>query len=312
MKGENRTNIAIRLNIARSSVNKWVSDYLENGLQGLENKPISGRPSKLTAEQLQQLSNYIKKASVSDDGGRLTSEDIVRYILDEFSIHYSPNHIYKLLKLLGFSWITSRSRHPKQCVQSQEFLKNFRLETIRHTPWSVQSHNIDVWFQDEARFGQQNQTTRLWAERGSRPKVVKQQQFEYGYLFGAVCPANGKTEGFISPLANKEAMTQHIKQISEATEDDRHALVIMDGAGWHTMDTANEFKNITLIKLPAYSPELNPIEQVWSWLRQHCLSNRVFNSYDDIVEQVSKAWNQFIEVPERVKSMCFRDWIKLT
>ncbi|MBB1335522.1 transposase, partial [Pseudoalteromonas sp. SG43-7] len=58
------------------------------------------------------------------------------------------------------------------------------------------------------------------------------------------------------------------------------------------MDTVKPFNNVTLIKLPAYSPELNPIEQVWSWIRQHCLSNRVFSGYEEIVEQVSQAWNK--------------------
>ncbi|WP_427925825.1 IS630 family transposase [Shewanella algae] len=169
-----------------------------------------------------------------------------------------------------------------------------------------------MWFQDEARFGQQNQTTRLWAKRGSRPRVVEQQQFDYGYLFGAVCPSSGKTEALITPLVNKDAMMLHLELISLATERDRHAVVIVDGAGWHTMDTAIPFSNLTLIKLPAYSPELNPMEQVWQWLRQHCLSNRVFDCYEQIVDQVSRAWNTFIEDTGRVKSLCFRDWMNLT
>ena len=101
-------------------------------------------------------------------------------------------------------------------------------------------------------------------------------------------PENGKTEALISPLVNKEVMTQHMKQISEATQGGRHAVVVMDGAGWHTLDTVRPFDNVTLIKLPPYSPELNPIEQVWQWLRQRCLSNRIFKGYDEIVEQVSK------------------------
>lgn len=74
-------------------------------------------------------------------------------------------------------------------------------------------------------------------------------------------------------------MTQHMELISKATETGRHAVVIVDGAGWHTIDTVQPFNNITLIKLPPYTPELNPMEQVWSWLRQHCLSNRVFSGY---------------------------------
>ncbi len=186
------------------------------------------------------------------------------------------------------------------------------METILHTPGHLPLERIDVWFQDEARFGQQNQTTRLWAETGTRPRAIKQQQFEYGYLFGAVCPSNGKTEALISPIVNKEVMTQHMELISKATEAGRHAVVIVDGAGWHTIDTVQPFNNVTLIKLPPYSPELNPIEQVWSWIRQHCLSNRVFSGYEEIVEQVSQAWNKFISVPDTVKSICSRDWIKLT
>lgn len=185
------------------------------------------------------------------------------------------------------------------------------METILHTPFNIGLEQVDVWFQDEARFGQQNQTTKIWAEKGTRPRVVKQQQFEYSYLFGAVCPSTGQTEALISPVVNKEMMTEHLSQISKATPAGRHAVVIMDGAGWHTLDTAKPFNNVTLIKLPPYSPELNPIEQVWQWLRQRCLSNRTFKGYEDIVEELSRAWNVFISDIKRVKKMCFRDWIKL-
>lgn len=106
-------------------------------------------------------------------------------------------------------------------------------------------------------------------------------------------------------------MTQHLKQISEATPYNRHAVVIVDGAGWHTIDTVTAFENVTLIKLPPYSPELNPIEQVWQWLRQRCLSNRTFKGFDEIVEQVSSAWNTFVSDIDRVKKLCSRDWIRL-
>jgi transposase len=197
-------------------------------------------------------------------------------------------------------------------MKFKALLKKFRLETILHTPFNILPKDIDVWFQDEARFGQQNNTTRLWALKGSRPRAVRQQQFEYAYLFGAVCPSTGQTEALLTPWVNKEAMTQHLKQISEAVPQGRHAVVIMDGAGWHTDDTAQPFSNVTVIKLPPYSPELNPIEQVWQWLRQHHLSNRAFNGYDDIIEACTDAWNSFRQDISIVKSICSRDWIKLT
>ncbi|MBB1420777.1 IS630 family transposase [Pseudoalteromonas sp. SG43-7] len=310
-EGENRTNIAKRLNTARGSVNKWVSNYLNNGVAGLNNKPIKGRPAKLTSEQLNTLLDYIKQSARSSEGGRLMGEDIAQYIHDQFNVRYHTDHIYKLLKKPGFSWITSRSKHPKQSKESQEAFKKVPSGNDPSHPGHLPLDRIDMWFQDEAWFGQQNQTTRLWAETGSRSRAIKQQQFEYSYLFGAVCPSNGKTEALISLIVNKEIMTQHMELISKATEAGRHAGVIVDGAGWHTFDTVRPFNNKTLIKLPAYSTELNPIEQVWSWIRQHCLSNRVFSDYEEIVEKVSQAWNEFISVPKRVKDMCFRDWIKL-
>ncbi len=85
----------------------------------------------------------------------------------------------------------------------------------------------------------------------------------------------------------------------------------MDGAGWHSDGIDSDFNNITTIKLPPYSPELNPIEQVWSWMRQYHLANRSFKGYENIVDEVSNAWNQFRSLPERVKKMCTRDWMNL-
>ncbi|NOH86083.1 hypothetical protein F0249_20170 [Vibrio sp. 03-59-1] len=66
--------------------------------------------------------------------------------------------------------------------------------------------------------------------------------------------------------------------------------------------------NVSIIKLPSDSPELNPIEQVWRWLRQHYLANQSFNDYDDIVSQVCRAWNGFLECRGQVAKMLTRDW----
>ncbi|AQS36369.1 transposase [Shewanella psychrophila] len=171
---------------------------------------------------------------------------------------------------------------------------------------------VDIWFQDEARFGQQNSTTRLWARKGTRPRAVRQQQFEYVHFFGAVCPQTGETEAIITPYLSKDIMRQHLSLISQRTKAGRHAVVVMDGAGWHTDDIADEFNNLSIIKLPPYSPELNPIEQVWSWLRQHHLANRSFKGYEDIVDACSIAWNCFISDTKRVVSLCRRDWAIMT
>jgi transposase len=194
-------------------------------------------------------------------------------------------------------------------VKARRILKKIQIETIKLIPGHVAMELVYFWFQDEARFGQQNTTTRLWSKKGCRPRAVKQQQFDYAYLFGAVCPATGETEALIVPHVDKEMMSRHLEQISAKTEVGRHAVVIMDGAGWHQALLAEDLSNVSFIKLPPYSPELNPIEQVWSWLRQHHLANRCFTGYDNIVESCACAWNDFISNTQRVTKMCSRDWI---
>ena len=134
-------------------------------------------------------------------------------------------------------------------------------------------------------------------------RALKQRQFEYAYLFAAVCPATGATEALIAPYIDMSIMRKHLQLIAERTEFERHAVIIVDGAAWHQEYIAEEFSNITLIKLPPYSPELNPIEQVCSWLRQNELANRCFNGYEDIVNACSRAWNSFVSNLDRVQKL---------
>ena len=123
LEGKNRAQIARHLKASRASVNKWVANYLLDGLTGLDAIKPKGRPCPLSPKQRQQLSTYIDKQSQSSTGGRLTGEMIRQYIQEQFHVSYHPNAIYKLLHLLGFSWITSRSKHPKQSQQAQDEFK---------------------------------------------------------------------------------------------------------------------------------------------------------------------------------------------
>jgi len=185
-------------------------------------------------------------------------------------------------------------------LKPKKLLKKFQIKTILKIPGSIPLDKVDIWFQDEARFGQQNTTTRIWAEKGTRPRVVQQQQFTYAYLFGAVCITNGHTEAIIIPFSNMGIMKDHLSLISKATEVGRHAVVIMDGGSWHQEHLDKCFTNLSIIHIPPYSPELNPIEQVWSWMRQNEIANRAFDNYEDIVNKCSRAWNRFRENENRV------------
>jgi len=167
---------------------------------------------------------------------------------------------------------------------------------------------IEVWFQDEARLGQKNGRTRLWARTGTRPRLPADQRYANAYLFGAICPRRGAGAALMLPAANAEAMQLHLDEISRHVARKAHAVVLMDRAGWHRADRLKVPKNLTIILLPSRSPELNPVENVWQYLRQNWLSNRVFDTYEDILDAGCEAWNRLIAQPETIMSIGMRDW----
>ena len=100
----------------------------------------------------------------------------------------------------------------------------------------------------------------------------------------------------------------HLAEISQAVAPGAHAVVLLDQAGWHQSKRLLVPANITLMPLPAKAPELNPVENIWQFLRENWLSNRVFRSYEDILDQCCAAWNRLTDRPWRIMSIGLRDW----
>jgi transposase len=149
---------------------------------------------------------------------------------------------------------------------------------------------IELWWQDEARIGQKNKITRRWAKRGTRPSAPSDQRTTSAYIFGAICPARGVGAGLVLPRCNTQAMQWHLEEISSQVAPGAHAVLILDQAGWHTTKKLAVPENITLLPLPPRSPELNPVENIWQFMRDNWLSNRVFQSYDQIVFEIFSSY----------------------
>ena len=167
---------------------------------------------------------------------------------------------------------------------------------------------VEVWFQDEARIGQKNSLTRVWGQTGSRPAAPKDLGFASAYVFGAVCPSEGKAAALIMPICNTLAMNHHLCEISSQVAADAHAVVILDGAAWHRSQGLVVPDNITLLELPPYSPELNPVERIWHYLRSHWLANSVFPNLADIMDACETAWQRFAAEHSLIRSLCTVAW----
>ena len=166
----------------------------------------------------------------------------------------------------------------------------------------------EVSCKDEARIGQKNGLVRQWARRGTRPIQPADQRYDNAYLFGAICPARGVGAALALPYADTDMMQLHLNEISRNVTEGAHAVLLLDRAGWHTTGKLVVPENITPIFLPSRAPELNPVENVWQYLRQNWLSNTVFENYDAIVDAACVAWRKLIAQPERITSIGMRDW----
>ena len=157
------------------------------------------------------------------------------------------------------------------------------------------------------RVGQKNKLTYRWARKGSRPRAIHDQRTQSTYLFGAVCPERG-TGAALVPACNSEAMQRHLDEIATKVTAGAHAIVLLDQAGWH---------GAKALKVPAISrscccrhalPNSTARKNVWQFMRQNWLSNRIFKSFDDIVDHCCYAWNTLIDQPWKIMSIARRDW----
>ena len=163
---------------------------------------------------------------------------------------------------------------------------------------------IEVWFQDEARFGQQGTLSRVWAKKGTRPRALRQTKYEWMYVIGAVCPQTGHSAGLLSPMINTEMVNAFFEQFVAEVDRDVHVVMVWDQAGFHTAKNLKIPENVTIVPLPPYSPELNPVENLWHYLRSHYWSNRSYGDYDGLRLAAIDAWQKAALDLDIIQSVC--------
>jgi transposase len=129
------------------------------------------------------------------------------------------------------------------------------------------------------------------------------------YVFGAACPQTGQTVGLLAPYLNTDTVNAFFRQFEKEADPNVHIFMIWDQAGFHTSNNVKVPENVTLIPLPPYSPQLNPIEKLWQFLRQHYWSNRVYNNYDHLRQVANESWHKVCLCPEKIKSICHAKYI---
>lgn len=164
-------------------------------------------------------------------------------------------------------------------------------------------------FQDEARIGQKGRVGHRWFRRGRRPPGPADQRYAFAYIDAAVEPGTDTAVALVLPEVSTRAMQTYLDTLAAIIAHDEHVVLVLDQAGWHTANALVVPDTITLLALPPRSPELNPVERLWLYLKVRFLSHRLLEDYEAILDAACRAWQDLTNEPDRIASLCSYPWI---
>src|SRR6516164_6504438 len=208
MQGQPAPAIARALGCSRRAVQAWVARYNRGGVAALQERPHTGRPSRLAEADVPRFRARLEAGPTPEDGVcAFRCPDLRRILQEEFGVTLRRQAVYDLLHRLGYSSLLPRPQHEQANPEVQEFFKEIVVEQIEAIAAAHPQEEVHTYFQDEARFGQKGTITRVWARRGSRPRAVRQTSFSSLYVLAAVCAATGAMSALIMPELNTAGST---------------------------------------------------------------------------------------------------------
>lgn len=306
MRGEGWTlqETAEELGCSRSAICEWSKIFREDGVEKLCSPSKVGRPRALNENQEQLAKSVIAQ---SQSASRPARGFELQARFNKRGICMSISTLYATLKRLDFSYQTCRPVHPFNDKAVMEAWKAQLPEKIKSVQAVHPDKILKVFFMDEARFGQQGILSRQWSPIGVRPERTRQMEFQNAWIYGAACASTGQSRFFVSTSIGIEFMQIFLNDLAKSLGRGVHALLVMDNAIWHKSPKLKVPKNITIHFQPKYSPELNPMENLWGFMKNNFLCNKYYTSLKEIIRKGCEACNKVSA--EIVKSVCFRNYV---
>ena len=273
--------VADEMGCSEKSVSRWTSAFMEFGIEGLCAISRTGRPPIISNEKLRVAKSVISASQSHDRPAR--GEDLQKWFSSK-GIMMGLSSVYNTLHRLNFSYKSCRPIHPNRDNIAVEQWKVEFPKVLEEVQEQNPEKIIKVFFQDETRFGQQGILAKQWSPVGERPIRERQVSFGNGWIFGAACPQTGQKHFLVAEDIGTGFMQYFINTFSKTLGRGVHAVLVLDNAAWHTTSSLTVPKNVTLHFLPPYSPELNPIENLWAFMKSNFLCNKIFRSGKEIIK----------------------------
>ena len=309
-------NSAVAVGISYGYAQRIVRNYNQDGVTAVQVKPRKGRKhtggkvALLSDEEFKKLTQALK--SKPSDGGIWTGIKVARWIEQETGRKKVWNQRgWDYLKKSRYSWQRPRRKHSQGDLQEQNFFKQNLPVLVEQLEKKYPNNKVEVWFFDEHRVGLKPILKKVWSPIGTRPTAFVKHQYEWLYVYGFVEPKTGKTLWYLIPRVNTAWMNVVLQTfaIEAGANQDKIILLVQDRAGWHRSKKVNLPSGIETEFLPAYSPELQPAERLWS-LVDEPIANENIETIDELEEILSKRCCVLNKMAEEIKNLTNYHWFK--
>ncbi|HEV4842747.1 TPA: IS630 family transposase [Streptococcus pneumoniae] len=311
LMGKSYKEIIELLDCNQTTIWRNVKKYEEFGLDSLLQETRGGRNhAYMTVEEKKVfLARHLKAAEA---GEFVTIDALFQAYKKELGRSYTRDAFYQLLKRHGWRNITPRPEHPRkadaQTIVASKNKISIQEDKKKRFKTSRPFHKVRLMYQDEAGFGRISKLGSCWSPIGVGPHVHSHYIREFRYCYGAVDAHTGESFFLRAGRCNTEWMNAFLEELSQAYPDD-YFLLVMDNAIWHKSSTLKIPTNIGFAFIPPYTPEMNPIEQVWKEIRKRGFKNKAFQTLEDVMNQLQDVI-QGLE-KEVIKSIINRRWTRM-
>ena len=297
--------IAQSTGVSSRSVNRWLLAYRRGGIKEALSRGTDNnhRPEKSDEDVI----DYLKEGLEAQRWNTLVEAT------HELEKHFRRSFKYKTVwtwtkKCAGVLRIPRPVHEKRNPSQGESFKRTF-LGTLLKQPLTG-NKPVKIWFADESRYGLLPNLRRVWTKKGVRPLKKWKSEYKWSYCYGAIDVIEGKSVFLQTPTVNLQWTEQFLLQIKKQFPDHEH-IVVWDGVGFHPLDSSHERvpEGIHVIKLPPYSPELNPIEKLWDLIQDHT-SNKLWPNIERLDQVVAMHLRDWISDPIRVVQLVGNGWIR--
>lgn len=285
----------------------WAHRFEQEGVEGLRDKKGRGRKSSLSEEQLNTLADILENKSPTEYGYNTetwTGSLIIDWIRKEYKIEYKKAQIYNIIKKLGFTHQKAKGFYPEaDPIAQEEFKENLKKKILNNPPDTV------LLFEDEFSLSNTATIGYKWGKKGCQPKIMsKQKDRQRKTAIGSYNYESGQITVSFHDKGNYKSLKRHLKKVLLVYKNHTKIIMVLDNVRYHHAKLLKKWlvlhPKLELVYLPPYSPELNPIERAWWYMRKKITHNRYTQTLKERVAIFWRMFSHFNKPNEELKKVC--------